>query len=118
MCFEWRWPWKKRVTTSGLEHLQVRLYSRAACHLCEEAWEELERERKRYRFLLTVVDVDSDPALVARFGDCVPVVTVNDKVRFRGRVNRVLLARLLTAEARPTSRGSPVGHAASLDPSL
>jgi hypothetical protein len=53
---------------------------------------------------LATVDVDSDPELVARHGDCVPVVTVNGKVRFRGAVNPVLLARLLTAEAARQSR--------------
>jgi hypothetical protein len=41
------------------------------------------------------VDVEGDPELAARYGDSVPVVTVNGKVRFRGRVNDVLLRRLL-----------------------
>jgi hypothetical protein len=31
----------------------------------------------------------------------VPVVAVNGKVRFRGKVNPVLLNRLLEAESRP-----------------
>jgi glutaredoxin len=93
----------------------VRLYTRRGCHLCATAWECLRRAQRRRRFTLTVVDVDTDPDLVARYGDCVPVVTVNDKVRFRGVVNPVLLARLLDAEpgrrsgSRPDEKSSRAG---------
>jgi hypothetical protein len=45
------------------------------------------------------IDVDSDPELAAEFGESVPVVTVNGKVRFRGCVSPVLLDRLLRMEA-------------------
>jgi glutaredoxin len=75
------------------------LYTRSGCHLCATALERLQREQRRHHFDLAVVDVDEDPDLEARYGTCVPVVTVNGKVRFRGGVNPVLLARLLTAEA-------------------
>jgi hypothetical protein len=43
------------------------------------------------------VDIDRDPELVARFSTCVPVVELDGKVRFRGRVNEVLLRRLIAA---------------------
>lgn len=73
------------------------LYTRAGCHLCDTAWQQLCDAQKRYGFTLDKMDVDSDPALAGQFGDCVPVVTVNGKVRFRGAVNAVLLKRLLEA---------------------
>ena len=41
------------------------------------------------------MDVDADPALAKQYGECVPVVTIDGKVRFRGRVNAVLLERML-----------------------
>jgi len=41
------------------------------------------------------VDVDSDSGLRSLHGEWVPVVEMGGKVRFRGRVNRVLLRRLL-----------------------
>ncbi len=50
------------------------------------------------------MDVDADPQLAAQFGECVPVVTVNGKIRFRGRVNPVLLERLLQATQDQVSR--------------
>jgi hypothetical protein len=95
----------------GLEHLHFQVYTRRGCHLCEVAWEELERARRRYGFALTAVDVDAEPGLVARYGSCVPVVAVNGRVRFRGVVNRVLLARLLRAELRPRHHGLASGGA-------
>jgi glutaredoxin len=77
------------------------MYTRRGCHLCEVAWERLEEARRRYDFVLKAQDVDADPALAAQHGNCVPVVTVNGKVRFRGAVNPVLLERLLRAESAP-----------------
>lgn len=50
-----------------------------------------------------MIDIDTDPELVARYDEQVPVVTVNGKERFRGGINRVLLNRLFRAESRFTS---------------
>ena len=74
---------------------QFVLYTRAGCHLCDAAKELLERYQRHWRFQLHQIDVDIDPALVRQYGDCVPVVTVDGEVRFRGVVNEVLLRRLL-----------------------
>jgi hypothetical protein len=46
-----------------------------------------------------LVDIDADPALHERYTDCVPVVEIDGKERFRGRVNEVLLKRLLAGMA-------------------
>lgn len=70
---------------------EVVVYSRQGCHLCDDAVKLLERYGQQPR----VVDVDADPELVARYNDCVPVVVIGGRVRFRGRVNEVLLRRLL-----------------------
>ena len=67
------------------------LYTRVGCHLCDDAYELLQR----YGLAPQLIDVDSDPQLVERYGCCVPVVVLDGKVRFRGRVNEVLLRRLL-----------------------
>jgi glutaredoxin len=83
----------------ALDHLHVIMYTRAGCQLCVSAWEELSRAQRRFGFRLQVIDIDTDPQLMAQHGESVPVVTVNGKVRFRGEVNRVLLERLLQSEA-------------------
>lgn len=78
--------------------LKVVFYTRTGCHLCEDAWLEIDALRRHHRFQLVERDVDTDPALVERFGMCVPVIEVNGKVRMRGRFNRVLFQRLLDAD--------------------
>ena len=74
------------------------MLTRAGCHLCDEAWQILESARQKYGFTLQAVDVNTDPELISQYGNCVPVVLVDGKVRFRGRINSVLLSRLLRAE--------------------
>ena len=104
MSLAWLFSWWRRAP---LDHLQVVFFTRQGCHLCEDAWEMLQAEQRRYRFALSVVDVDSDPELVQAHGTCVPVVMVNGRVRFRGQINKALWRRLLRAEAsrRPGERG-------------
>jgi glutaredoxin len=67
------------------------LYTRAGCHLCEEAAALL----ARYGLAPQSIDIDADPALCERYNYCVPVVVIDGKERFRGRVNEVLLKRIL-----------------------
>lgn len=50
----------------------------------------------------TEVDIDEDESLREKFNTCVPVVEIDGKVRFRGRVEPVLLKRLLQPGAEPT----------------
>lgn len=90
-------------------HLTVTVYSRQHCCCCHQAIELLESYRKRHGFALETIDVDTDPALVAQHGEWVPVVAIDGKVRFRGKVNPVLLERLLEVEAR---RGADDARAA------
>jgi glutaredoxin len=70
---------------------EVVLYTRAGCHLCDEAEQLLVTHGLRP----SKVDIDNDPTLRERFDTCVPVVEIDGKVRFRGRVNEVLLRRLI-----------------------
>lgn len=92
--------WFSSRRRHDLKHLQVQMITRAGCHLCEEAWQQLEAARQEHGFTLTAVDVDADPELATQYTDCVPVVRVNGKVRFRGRINPVLLARLFLGESK------------------
>lgn len=70
--------------------MQIVLYTRTGCHLCETAKQVLLRNGLQP----TEVDIDSDPELRARYTNCVPVVVIDGKERFRGGVNERLLRRL------------------------
>jgi thiol-disulfide isomerase/thioredoxin len=51
------------------------LYSRSWCHLCEDMLAALQRLAPAGQaFEVDVLDVDADPALVARFDELVPVL--------------------------------------------
>jgi glutaredoxin len=69
----------------------VILYTRSGCHLCDEAKEILERHGLKP----DLVDIDQSPDLQYRYNECVPVVVIDGKERFRGRINVALLRRLL-----------------------
>lgn len=69
------------------------LYSRQGCHLSDEAAEVL----ARYGVSFEKVDIDAEADLARRYGECVPVVVIDGRERFRGRVDELLLRRLLTA---------------------
>jgi glutaredoxin len=84
--------------------LVVTVFTRRECCCCHKAIDLLKDRRKRHGFTLELVDIDTDPDLVARHGQWVPVVMFGDKVRFRGVVNPVLLDRLLAAEGREARR--------------
>ena len=94
MTWNWLALWRGKRESPRL-NWRVVMYTRAGCHLCEDAWTQLETARGRYGFTLTKVDVDADATLAARDGQEVPVVEINGKVRFRGIVKAILLQRLL-----------------------
>lgn len=50
------------------------VYSREACHLCQDMLAQLDELREPLAFDVSVVEIDDDPALVARYGQWVPVL--------------------------------------------
>ena len=78
---------------------KVTLYTRIGCHLCDDAKEVLEAVRREKPFELDVVDVDTDPALVALYTYEVPVITIEGRKAFKYRVDAASLrAKLDRAE--------------------
>lgn len=83
-----------RPSRSGLRFRQLVVYTRAGCHLCDDALELLQAHR-RWLPDPSIVDIDHDPRLAEKYGHCVPVIQFDGKVRFRGRVAPELLRRLI-----------------------
>lgn len=69
----------------------VVLYTRAGCHLCDDAAELL----RAHGLAPQLIDIDADPVLRAAHHEWVPVVEIDGVIRFRGRIEPVLLRRLL-----------------------
>lgn len=72
--------------------MNVILYTRKGCHLCDDALRLLENHGLKP----VLQDIDADEELREQFNVCVPVVEIDGKIRFRGKVDPVLLKRLLT----------------------
>lgn len=75
----------------------VTLYTRAGCHLCEEAERVLVAERAVTPLELVTVDVDRDPRLQRRYGVRVPVVAIDGVELFELEVPHDLLRARLQA---------------------
>ncbi len=56
---------------------RVTFYGKAGCHLCEEAYTELEAVRRDTPLELEVIDVSLDPVLHRRYGERIPVLAVD-----------------------------------------
>jgi glutaredoxin len=66
--------------------VNVEIYSRPGCHLCDVAKETIEKVRKRVAFDLRITNVESDPALETAYGQEIPVVMINGQKAFKYRV--------------------------------
>lgn len=88
------------MTASLRSQPSVVLYGRAGCHLCDEARAVVATVCAEAGAAWTEIDVDRDPLLVDRYGDYVPIVTVNG---VRQGFWRIDAARLTAAIGRGSS---------------
>ncbi|MDA0658789.1 MAG: glutaredoxin family protein [Planctomycetota bacterium] len=79
---------------------QVTVYTRSGCHLCDDAIHLIQQHGIEPR----LVDIDADETLRGQFDSCVPVVEIDGKIRFRGKVQPLLLKRILRPVADPRTR--------------
>lgn len=74
---------------------EVTLYGKAGCCLCDEAKLVIEQVRARRPFDLTEVDVSLDPVLHARYGERIPVISLNGDEAFELGLTTAELENLL-----------------------
>ena len=79
--------------------MDVVLYSRPACGLCDRARAVLETQRARTPFDLREIDISGDDDLELEFGMRIPVVLVDGRERFEVEVDPADLAALFAAPA-------------------
>ena len=83
-------------TAADARPLELTVYSRAGCHLCEEMIASLQEMRARFSFTLDVVDVDRDPVLAARFGTEIPVLAHGGHELCRHRIDAARVGAYLS----------------------
>jgi len=75
----------------------ITIYSRHGCHLCDDAFNDLESMREELNFEINVVNIDEDAELVKLYSDQVPVIHIDgihhdfykvDPTRFRSSLEK------------------------------
>jgi len=67
--------------------VDVAIYSRPGCHLCDEAKAVIERVQRRLAFNLRVIDIETDPDLEKEYGEQIPVIFINGAKVFKYHVD-------------------------------
>ena len=88
------------MSRAGSKIAGVVLYGRPGCHLCDDARQALIAEGMAFE----EVDIESDDALMLRFLERIPVVTVGDEVAFELLVDLERLRALAERNGLPTAR--------------
>ena len=73
--------------------LQVTFYTKAGCHLCEEARDMLEDIAALTKYELTEIDIRGNPAVFEKYRYRIPVIIINDETLVEGRIEFRDLAR-------------------------
>jgi glutaredoxin len=59
--------------------IEVSIYSRSNCHLCEVALGVLEEMRNEFDFQITKILIDGSAELEEKYGEQVPVILINNE---------------------------------------
>ncbi len=81
--------------------LKLTLYSKKDCHLCDITKKELNDLRKELTFSITEVDIENDREAFEKYKYLIPVIEIDGKIIFSGRIDREKLKNLLTQKSRP-----------------
>lgn len=66
---------------------RVTFYTKAGCHLCEEARDMLEDIAALTQFELTEIDIRNNPAIFEKYRYRIPVIIINDEEQLlEGRI--------------------------------
>jgi len=79
---------------SERKRLEIVLYGRKNCKLCDEVEESIRCLGAIYPLRLQVVDIESDPALHEEFMLVIPAVEIDGEVVFRSITHVVTLSEL------------------------
>ena len=65
---------------------KVTFYTKAGCHLCEEARDMLEDIAAITTYELTEIDIRSNPTIFEKYRYRIPVILINNETLIEGRI--------------------------------
>jgi glutaredoxin len=72
--------------TQDQSAFEVTFYTKVGCHLCEEARDMLEDIAALTTFILTEIDIRSDPAIFEKYRYRIPVIIINVETIIEGNI--------------------------------
>ena len=82
----------------------VELFSKPDCHLCDEAKLVLRELQASHSFTLRIINITAQEALVAQYGEEIPVIYINGRKAFKYRVEPHQFVRRLRRTQGRTGR--------------
>lgn len=77
--------------------IEVVVYSKPGCHLCDEVKAQLARLRSSFPFEMREANILDDPESFEKFKEEIPVVFINGKKAFKYRLDEKEFARRIEA---------------------
>ncbi len=84
--------------------VELTLYYREGCHLCETMRQALRGLQSRLRFGLRLVDIDRDPGLRRRYDEWVPVLCLGERELCHYHLDASAVSRVCGGESGVTGR--------------
>jgi glutaredoxin len=93
---------------AAAQSIEVTIYSRPGCHLCEAAKAAIEPLLAEFAAPVREVNIDEDAVLTERYGWDIPVIFVGSRKAAKHRVNVKQFRRQLQEAKGGTTPGQPV----------
>lgn len=81
--------------------VNITIYSKNNCHLCDIAIETLLKIQKEFPFSLTEVDIVKDKAIFEKYKYLIPVIEIDGEKTFTYKVNEAELKTILKLKSQP-----------------
>jgi glutaredoxin len=80
-------------SVSKQANIEVTFYTKAGCHLCEDARELLEEIAQETHYILTEIDIRNDMTSFEMYRYRIPVIIIQQGILLEGRIDAGELAR-------------------------
>ncbi len=81
--------------------VNITIYSKKNCHLCDIAKEALIKIRKESPFSLIEVDIEKDKKIFEKYKYLIPVIEIDGEKIFTYKVNETELKTILKLKSQP-----------------
>ena len=76
--------------------VNITIYSKKGCHLCEVAMQKLLEIRQEFPFSLTEIDIENDEKLFQKYKYLIPVIEIDGKEVFTYKIDENKLKEILS----------------------